>query len=209
MTGARVIRAALPAEAPAITALHARARARYYPNGTPEDGTDWLASWRHAVERPDGQVLCAVERGRITGIASFRRADAAPADTVYLAQFHVDPDLWRRAPAGRAGAVRGGARPHHRHRLLPPRRRRTRRHRVPRAVPRRSRPVAPGTGRSLRAACVEAWRVDGKRAAGLSVHLDNHRARAFGTGLGWTPDPQHPPSPEDHHVLLPFTVTGV
>ncbi|WP_327749068.1 GNAT family N-acetyltransferase [Streptomyces europaeiscabiei] len=100
VTGARVIRAALPAEAPAITALHARARARYYPNGTPEDGTDWLASWRHAVERPDGQVLCAVERGRITGIASFRRADAAPADTVYLAQFHVDPDLWRRAPAG-------------------------------------------------------------------------------------------------------------
>jgi ribosomal protein S18 acetylase RimI-like enzyme len=91
----RVIRTALPAEAPAVAALHARARATYYPDGVPEDGTDWLGAWRTAVERPDGHVLCAVEHGRITGIASFRTADGAPADTVKLFQFHVDPDHWR------------------------------------------------------------------------------------------------------------------
>ncbi|WP_371581178.1 N-acetyltransferase family protein [Streptomyces sp. NBC_01314] len=161
VTGARVIRTALPAEAQPITALHARARATYYPDGTPEDGTDWLASWQHAIERPHGQVLCVVEDGRITGIASFRRAEGAPDGTVYLAQFHVDPDRWRR-----------------------------------------------GTGRSLHAACVEAWRADGTRTAGLSVHIDNHRARAFYAGLGWTPDPRHPPAPDDHHLLLMFTVAG-
>ncbi|UUU21090.1 GNAT family N-acetyltransferase [Streptomyces sp. DSM 40750] len=161
VTGARVIRTALPAEAPGITALHARARATYYPDGLPDDGTDWLASWRWAIERPDGHVLCAVEQGRITAIASFRTADGAPPDTVYLAQFHVDPEQWRR-----------------------------------------------GTGRALHAACVEEWRADGKRTAGLSVHMDNHRARAFYEGLGWTPDPQHPPAPGDHHRLLTYTVTG-
>lgn len=101
VTGARVIRTALPAEAQDITALHARARATYYPDGVPDDGTDWLAGWRRAIERPDGHVLCAVEHGRIVGIASFRTAEGASADTVYLAQFHVDPDRWRRG-TGRA-----------------------------------------------------------------------------------------------------------
>ncbi|MBK3630474.1 GNAT family N-acetyltransferase [Streptomyces sp. MBT49] len=94
-TGDRVIRTAVPAEAAAIAALHARARATYYPDGTPQDGTDWLANWRLAVERPDGQVLCVVERGRIVALASFRPPQDAPAHTVKLFQFHVDPDHWR------------------------------------------------------------------------------------------------------------------
>ncbi|WP_327730327.1 GNAT family N-acetyltransferase [Streptomyces sp. NBC_00487] len=161
VTGARVIRTALPVEAPAVTALHARARATYYPDGTPTDGPDWPAAWRHAIEHPDTRVLCAVEHGRITGIASFRTPDGAPADTVYLAQFHVDPAQWRR-----------------------------------------------GTGRALHAACVEEWRADGRRTAGLSVHVDNHRARAFYAALGWTPDPRQPPTPGDHHLLLAFHVPG-
>jgi GNAT superfamily N-acetyltransferase len=161
VTGARVIRTVLPAELHDVVALHARARATYYPDGVPEDGTDWLAGWRWAVERPDGRVLCAVERGRITGIASFRPAEDGPADTVYLAQLHVDPDQWRR-----------------------------------------------GTGRALHAACVEEWRADGRRRATLTVHVDNHRARAFYARLGWTPDPENPPAPDDHHLLLTYAVTG-
>ncbi len=63
VTGCRVIRTVLPAEAEAVAALHARARATYYPDGLPDDGTDWPAAWRTAVERPDGQVLAVVERG--------------------------------------------------------------------------------------------------------------------------------------------------
>jgi GNAT superfamily N-acetyltransferase len=95
VTGSRVIRTALPAEAEAVTALHARARATYYPDGVPDDGTDWLAAWRTALARPDGRVLCAVEQGRIVGLASFRTPEGAPADAVKLFQFHVDPDRWR------------------------------------------------------------------------------------------------------------------
>ncbi|MFD7709981.1 GNAT family N-acetyltransferase [Streptomyces sp. NPDC059786] len=91
----RVIRPALPAEAPAVATLHVRARATYYPDGVPDDGTDWPAVWRGAVERPDGTVLCVVEDGAVTGIASFRTPEGAPADTVKLFQFHVDPDRWR------------------------------------------------------------------------------------------------------------------
>lgn len=91
----RVIRTALPAEAGAIAALHARARATYYPDGIPQDGTDWLAAWQSVIERPDGHVLCVVDEGRITGIASFRTPDGAPVETVKLFQFHVDPDHWR------------------------------------------------------------------------------------------------------------------
>ncbi|WP_369245690.1 N-acetyltransferase family protein [Streptomyces sp. R41] len=91
----RVIRTALPAEAAAIAALHARARATYYPEGIPQDGTDWLAAWRSVIERPDAHVLCVVDEGRITGIASFRTPEGAPAETVKLFQFHVDPDRWR------------------------------------------------------------------------------------------------------------------
>ncbi|WP_460064240.1 N-acetyltransferase family protein [Streptomyces sp. YKOK-I1] len=94
-TPGRVIRTAVPAEAEAVTALHARARATYYPDGVPEDGTDWLGAWRTALGRPDGQVLCVVERGRIVALASFRVPEGADADTVKLFQFHVDPGHWR------------------------------------------------------------------------------------------------------------------
>ncbi|MEU0061025.1 GNAT family N-acetyltransferase [Streptomyces sp. NPDC006334] len=89
------IREAVPADLEAVTALHARARATYYPDGIPQDGSDWLANWRSAIERPDGQVLCAVEGDRIVAVASFRTPPDAPADTVKLFQFHVDPDRWR------------------------------------------------------------------------------------------------------------------
>ncbi|MFJ8105099.1 GNAT family N-acetyltransferase [Streptomyces sp. NPDC096132] len=94
-TPSRVIRTVVPAEAEAVVALHARARATYYPDGIPQDGTAWLANWRTAIERPDGQVLCVVEQGRIVGLASFRVPEGAGAETVKLFQFHVDPDRWR------------------------------------------------------------------------------------------------------------------
>ncbi|MEV5547869.1 GNAT family N-acetyltransferase [Streptomyces sp. NPDC052309] len=93
--GPLVIRTALPAEAETVAALHLRARATYYPDGLPDDGIDWAAAWRTAVERPDGHVLCAVERGSVVGIASFRVPEGAPPDTVKLFQFHVDPGHWR------------------------------------------------------------------------------------------------------------------
>ncbi|MCG7210708.1 MULTISPECIES: GNAT family N-acetyltransferase [Streptomyces] len=99
--GPRVIRTALAAEAEKIAALHHRARSTYYPDGLPDDGIDWTAAWRGAVERPDGHVLCAVEAGEIIGIASFRAPEGGPAETVKLYQFHVDPDRWR-AGIGRA-----------------------------------------------------------------------------------------------------------
>jgi ribosomal protein S18 acetylase RimI-like enzyme len=95
LEGTRVIRTALTAEAEKIAALHRRARSTYYPDGLPDDGIDWTAAWRGAVERPDGHVLCVVDEGTITGIASFRTPDGAPADTVELFQFHVDPARWR------------------------------------------------------------------------------------------------------------------
>lgn len=90
-----MIRTALPSEAAAVAELHVRARATYYPDGLPEDGFDWPARWRGAIERPDGHVLCAVRDGRLVGIASFRTAEDGPTDTVKLFQFHVDPDRWR------------------------------------------------------------------------------------------------------------------
>ena len=95
VTESRVIRTVLPAEVGTVTALHARARATYYPEGLPDDGYDWTAAWRTAVERTDGQVLCAVERGSVVAIASFRAPEDAPAGTVKLYQFHVDPGHWR------------------------------------------------------------------------------------------------------------------
>ncbi|MFK4149003.1 GNAT family N-acetyltransferase [Streptomyces sp. NPDC004065] len=159
--GARVIRTAVPAEAEAITALHARARATYYPDGVPEDGTDWAAAWRAAVERPDGQVLCAVDAGRLVAVASFRTPPGAAADTVKLFQFHVDPGHWR-----------------------------------------------SGIGTALHTACVEQWRADAARTAVLEVHAGNLRARAFYARLGWTPDPEHPPAPDDHHLCLRYAVGG-
>ncbi|MES9522891.1 GNAT family N-acetyltransferase [Streptomyces capoamus] len=93
--GTRVIRTALPAEAEIIADLHLRARSTYYPDGVPQAGFDWGEAWRESIARPDGQVLCAVEQGRIVGIASFRVPEGAPADTVKLFQFHVDPEHWR------------------------------------------------------------------------------------------------------------------
>lgn len=95
VTARRVIRTAVPAETETVAALHARARGTYYPAGVPQDGTDWLAAWRTAIERPDGHVLCAVEQGRIVALASFRTPEGASAETVVLFQFHVDPDRWR------------------------------------------------------------------------------------------------------------------
>ncbi|MEV0484952.1 GNAT family N-acetyltransferase [Streptomyces sp. NPDC050508] len=93
--GTRVIRTALPAEAESIAALHARARATYYPEGVPEDGRDWLAAWQGVIARPDAHVLCVVENGRINAVASFRTPEGGPAETVKLFQFHVNPDQWR------------------------------------------------------------------------------------------------------------------
>ncbi|MGW2648146.1 N-acetyltransferase family protein [Streptomyces sp. NPDC001393] len=159
--GTRVIRTALPAEVERIAALHRRARSTYYPDGLPDDGIDWAAAWHSAVERPDGQVLCVVQDGTITAVASFRTPDGAPADTVKLFQFHVDPGHWR-----------------------------------------------SGIGTALHAACVEAWRADGRRAAVLDVHVDNRRAQAFYARQGWVPDPENPPAEGDHHLFLRFTVPG-
>ncbi|WP_193433581.1 GNAT family N-acetyltransferase [Streptomyces fodineus] len=93
--GALVIRTAVSAEAEVIADLHARARSTYYPDGLPQADFDWVEAWRGSIERPDGHVLCAVEQGRIAGIASFRTPDGAPAETVKLFQFHVDPGHWR------------------------------------------------------------------------------------------------------------------
>jgi ribosomal protein S18 acetylase RimI-like enzyme len=90
-----VIRTVLPAEAAAVAELHGRARATYYPDGLPDDGQDWPALWSEAIARPDGQVLCAVRAGRLVGLASFRTPPDAPAETVKLFQFHVDPAHWR------------------------------------------------------------------------------------------------------------------
>ncbi|MBL1106321.1 GNAT family N-acetyltransferase [Streptomyces sp. 5-8] len=92
---ALMIRTALPAEAGIIADLHLKARSTYYPDGVPQSDVDWVDAWRGSIERADGRVLCAVECGRIVGIASFRTPDGAPADKVKLFQFHVDPDHWR------------------------------------------------------------------------------------------------------------------
>nr|WP_308288109.1 GNAT family N-acetyltransferase [Streptomyces corallincola] len=91
-----LIRTALPAEVGAIAGLHVRARSTYYPDGLPPAEFDWREAWRESIERPRGQVLCAVEEGRIVAVASFRVPDGGRADTVKLFQFHVDPDHWRR-----------------------------------------------------------------------------------------------------------------
>ncbi|MFD4478119.1 GNAT family N-acetyltransferase [Streptomyces sp. NPDC058471] len=89
-----VIRSAVTADAPALAALHVRARATYYPEGLPGEGLDAVAMWRGAVERRDGHVLCAVREGRIVGLASFRTPEGEATDTVRLFQFHVDPEHW-------------------------------------------------------------------------------------------------------------------
>ncbi|WP_392968797.1 GNAT family N-acetyltransferase [Streptomyces sp. LN245] len=101
VTGELVIRTALPVEAETIADLHFRARSTYYPDGVPQGDVDWAEAWRGSIARPDAHVLCAVAQGRMVGIASFRTDEGAPADTVKLFQFHVDPDRWR-AGIGRA-----------------------------------------------------------------------------------------------------------
>ncbi|SOD87494.1 GNAT family N-acetyltransferase [Streptomyces sp. Ag109_G2-15] len=95
VNGALVLRTALPAEAEVIADLHVRARSTYYPDGLPQADFDWVEAWRGSIERPEAHVLCAVERGRIVGIASFRTPEGAPTETVKLFQFHVDPGHWR------------------------------------------------------------------------------------------------------------------
>jgi GNAT superfamily N-acetyltransferase len=93
--GPLMIRTALPAEAEAVAGLMIRARSTYYPDGLPDADADWTARWRQAIERPDGTVLCAARADGLLGIASFRTPEDAPAETVKLFQFHVDPDHWR------------------------------------------------------------------------------------------------------------------
>ncbi|MEV6295230.1 GNAT family N-acetyltransferase [Streptomyces sp. NPDC051896] len=100
VTAGPVIRTALPAEAEVIAELHFRARSTYYPEGVPQADVDWTEAWRGSIERPDGHVLCAVAQGRIVAVASFRTPDGAPAETVKLFQFHVDPDHWRSGIGG-------------------------------------------------------------------------------------------------------------
>ncbi|MGW7075479.1 N-acetyltransferase family protein [Streptomyces sp. NPDC054866] len=90
-----VIRSAVTADAPALAALHARARATYYPEGLPDEAVDATAMWQAGIERRGGHVLCAVRQGLIVGLASFRTPEGEAGDTVVLFQFHVDPDHWR------------------------------------------------------------------------------------------------------------------
>ncbi|MET8980254.1 GNAT family N-acetyltransferase [Streptomyces sp. NPDC004539] len=92
-----MIREATLSDAGPIEALHRRARATYYPDGLPEDGTDWLAAWRTAIANPAGRVLCALDpenSERIVGIASSRPPGVAQT-VVKLFQFHIDPTHWR------------------------------------------------------------------------------------------------------------------
>ncbi|MFC9461415.1 GNAT family N-acetyltransferase [Streptomyces sp. NPDC056637] len=91
-----MIRTAVPADAPAIAAVHLRARATYYPDGLPDDGTDWEQVWVEAITRPRSHVLVSVREGALAGLASFRTPDGEPKEVVKLFQFHVSPDLWRR-----------------------------------------------------------------------------------------------------------------
>ena len=46
---------------------------------------------------------------------------------------------------------------------------------------------ARACGAALHAACVEQWRADGIREAGLDVHRENRRAQAFYARHGWRP----------------------
>ncbi|MEW2166004.1 GNAT family N-acetyltransferase [Streptomyces sp. NPDC007084] len=90
-----MIRSVLVAEAGVVAGLHARVRAACCPGGVPGDGAERVAAWRGAIERPGGHVLCVVRGGRIAAVAAFRTAEDAPADTVTLHRFHVDPGHWR------------------------------------------------------------------------------------------------------------------
>ncbi|MFD4739922.1 GNAT family N-acetyltransferase [Streptomyces virginiae] len=96
-----MIRAALPADVPAIAALHARARATYYQGHIPEQAYPGDAElqrtregWSRALARDaaEGEVLCAEQDGELTGVAAFRTRDGETT----LTQLHVDPVHWRR-----------------------------------------------------------------------------------------------------------------
>ena len=80
--GSPEARTAPPADAPGVAALHRRARATYYPERLPDDGLDWPARRREAIERPDGQVPCAARGAGRAGIDSFRPPGGAGLRTV-------------------------------------------------------------------------------------------------------------------------------
>lgn len=96
-----MIRAAHPADLPAIAALHTRARATYYQGHIPEQAYLGDAElqrtregWSRAMARDaaEGEVLCAEQDGELTGVAAFRTRDGETT----LTQLHVDPVHWRR-----------------------------------------------------------------------------------------------------------------
>ncbi|MFF4388991.1 MULTISPECIES: GNAT family N-acetyltransferase [unclassified Streptomyces] len=96
-----MIRAAHPADLPAIAALHTRARATYYQGHIPEQAYLGDAElqrtregWSRAIARDaaEGEVLCAEQDGELTGVAAFRTQDGETT----LTQLHVDPGHWRR-----------------------------------------------------------------------------------------------------------------
>lgn len=96
-----MIRAAQPADLPAIAALHTRARATYYQGHIPEQAYLGDAElhrtregWSRAIARDaaEGEVLCAEQDGELTGVAAFRTRDGETT----LTQLHVDPVHWRR-----------------------------------------------------------------------------------------------------------------
>ncbi|MGW8888956.1 N-acetyltransferase family protein [Streptomyces sp. NPDC055749] len=61
-----------------------------------------------------------------------------------------------------------------------------------------------GIGTALHAACTDAWRSAGVRAARLEVFVHNTRAQAFYARHGWAPDPDGPRA--GSHLVLRFDV---
>ncbi|MFI2240987.1 GNAT family N-acetyltransferase [Streptomyces chrestomyceticus] len=101
-TSATLVRDATAADLDVIADLHQRARATYYRGRVPDAVLDdpaererWRDGWARSLARTDGTVLCAERDGAVVGVASYRREDGAPEDTVKLFQLHVDPDRWR------------------------------------------------------------------------------------------------------------------
>ncbi|MFH8349379.1 GNAT family N-acetyltransferase [Streptomyces sp. NPDC018045] len=99
---ATLVRDATAADLDAVADLHTRARATYYRGRVPDAQLDdpaererWREGWGRALARADATVLCAERDGAVVGVASYRREDGAPADTVKLFQLHVDPERWR------------------------------------------------------------------------------------------------------------------
>jgi GNAT superfamily N-acetyltransferase len=67
-------------------------------------------------------------------------------------------------------------------------------------------PAHRGIGTGPHTACVEEWRADRRTTAVLDVYADHQRARAFRAARGWTPGPDHPAAPDDHHLALRLQV---